>query len=141
MSARRIARELAIIVMPQLPKNTEKLNEVEIMQLSDKAIHMLVDYARQNLMDAQALVVTASNELTDIEVEHESNKNLVEDLKAVPLNSGQIKEKLRTLETAISLVSEALDIPVITTEVSGVFSTVDSVPPFNVLIIPTPQCK
>lgn len=111
MSARRIARELAIIVMPQLPKNTEKLNEVEIMQLSDKAIHMLVDYARQNLMDAQALVVTASNELTEIEVEHESNKNLVEDLKAVPLNSGQIKEKLRTLETAISLVSEALDIP------------------------------
>jgi len=111
MSARRIARELAIIVMPQLPKNTEKLNEVEIMQLSDKAIHMLVDYARQNLMDAQALVVTASNELTEIEVEHESNKNLVEDLKAVPLNSAQIKEKLRTLETAISLVSEALDIP------------------------------
>ncbi|NJL71233.1 MAG: hypothetical protein HC888_06290 [Candidatus Competibacteraceae bacterium] len=57
MSARRIARELAVIVMPQLPKNLDKLAETQIMELTDRAIHMLVDYARQNLTDAQALVI------------------------------------------------------------------------------------
>ena len=111
MSARRIARELAVIVMPQLPKNLDKLAETQIMELTDRAIHMLVDYARQNLTDAQALVIGAQDHLTRIETEHEDNKHFVEDLRAVPLTSSQFREKLQTIETAIALVSEALDIP------------------------------
>ena len=73
MSARRLARELAIIVMPQLPKNVEKLEKLEITDLVDKAIHMLVDYAKQNLKDAHALIRESNNELVDIEVEHKDN--------------------------------------------------------------------
>lgn len=111
MSARRIARELAVIVMPQLPKNQDKLETTQIMELTDKAIHMLVDYARQSLTDAQAMVIAAQDELSAIEVEHESNRNRVDELKPVNLTSKQLKEKMQTLETAIALVSEALDIP------------------------------
>ena len=63
MSARRIARELAVIVMPQLPKNEDKLGNVEITEIVDRAVHMLVDYAKQNLKEAGALVVKAQQHM------------------------------------------------------------------------------
>ena len=97
--------------MPQLPKTPEKLGREDIVELSDRAIHMLVDYARQNLKDAQSLVLTSQDELTAIEVEHESNKNAVDNLAPVTLTTEQMRDKLHTLENAINLVAEALDIP------------------------------
>jgi N utilization substance protein B len=113
MSARRLARELAIIVMPQLPKNMEKLGKLEITDLVDKAIHMLVDYARQNLKDAHALITASANELLSIEVEHKDNSNSVsmEQLRPVTLTSDQLRDQFSKLELAINIISEALDIP------------------------------
>ncbi len=107
MSARRIARELAIIVMPQLPKNMEKLAKVEITELVDRAIHMLVDYAKQNLQDVNAMVLRASNQLDTLEIDNAKTT----DLSSVPMTTGQIREQLSTLETSINMISEALDIP------------------------------
>lgn len=113
MSARRLARELAIIVMPQLPRNSEKLGKFEITDLVDKAIHMLVDYARQNLKDAHAAITAETNELVSIEVEHKDNANVISmtDLKPVPLTTEQLRDQLGKLELAINLINEALDIP------------------------------
>jgi len=77
MSARRIARELAIIVMPQLPKNKEKLSKLEVTELVDKAVFLLVDYARQNLKDAHAIINGANRELDQIELDHPQNADNV----------------------------------------------------------------
>ena len=44
MSARRIARELAVILLPQLPKDKKKLEKVELDRLVSKAVQMLTDY-------------------------------------------------------------------------------------------------
>lgn len=111
MSARRIARELAVIVMPQLPKNLEKLEESQIMELSDRAVRMLIDYARQNLTDAQAMITESQNELSHLEVEHPVNADKIDNLSPVKLDSAQLKSQLQSMETTINLVSEALDIP------------------------------
>ncbi len=111
MSARRIARELAIIVMPQLPKNSEKLAKVEISEIVDRAIHMLVDYAKQNLKDVNAMLTKAGNELVSIEVEHGDNSKSSGELAAVPLTTAQVRDQLSTLEVSINMISEALDIP------------------------------
>jgi N utilization substance protein B len=111
MSARRIARELAVIVMPQLPKNEDKLGTVQITELVDKAVHMLVDYAKQNLKEAGAIVVKAHDELVEMEIDHPDNEGAISDLKGVTLTSDQLREKFRIVERAINLVTEALDIP------------------------------
>jgi N utilization substance protein B len=111
MSARRIARELAVIVMPQLPKDRQKLESVDYDALVARAVNMLVDHAKQNLADANALLVRSGQILADLEVEHPHNVDAVEDLVPVPLNSGQLKEQLANLERALELVAEALDIP------------------------------
>jgi N utilization substance protein B len=111
MSARRIARELAVILMPQLPKDREKLENADYDALISKAVHMLVDYAKQNLADANASLVRSSQALTDIEVEHPRNVDSVEELNSVPLSSGVLKEQISAIERALELVAEALDVP------------------------------
>jgi len=111
MSARRIARELAVIVMPQLPKDRQKLESADYEALVAKAVNMLVDYAKQNLAEANSLLLRGEQTLSDLEIEHPHNVDAVQDLVPVPLNSGQLKEQLANLGHALDLVAEALDMP------------------------------
>ncbi|HEY9712480.1 MAG TPA: transcription antitermination factor NusB [Chroococcales cyanobacterium] len=110
-TGRRIARELAVIVMPQLPKDKTKLERLDADVLVSRAVHMLCEYAKQNLADADAIVTRAQQELIDIEVEHPDNRDSVETLNPVKLTSGQLKEQLQSIAQAINMVAEALDIP------------------------------
>jgi len=111
VSARRIARELAVIVLPQLSKDKKKLEESDISWLITKAVTMLCDYAKQNLSEADALLNRAANELVDIEVEHPDNVNAIDELAPVKLNTEQLKNQIVSLHRTISLVAEALDMP------------------------------
>jgi N utilization substance protein B len=111
MSARRIARELAVIVMPQLPKDRQKMDSVDYDGLVAKSVSMLVDYAKQNLAEANALLLKSAQLLSDVEVEHPHNVDAVEEMVSVPIKSGQLKEHLAVLDRALELVAEALDIP------------------------------
>ena len=111
MSARRIARELAVIIFPQLPKDKEKLGRIEIDRLLGKAVAMLSDYARQNLSDAAGLLARAADQVTAVQVEHPVNAELIEELLPAPLTTAQIKEQLELVERSLHLVQEALDIP------------------------------
>jgi len=72
---------------------------------------MLVEYAKQNLADANAILVRSSQTLTELEVEHPHNVDSVEELTSIPLNSGVLKEQIASIERALELVAEALDVP------------------------------
>jgi N utilization substance protein B len=111
MSARRIARELAVILMPQLPKDRQKLNDSDYDLLIARAVHMLVEYAKQNLTDAQAALSKSTKVLTEIEVDHPKNAKAIEKLEPVALDSAQLKEQIAAVEQALDMVAEALDIP------------------------------
>ncbi|HEY9787495.1 MAG TPA: transcription antitermination factor NusB [Candidatus Obscuribacterales bacterium] len=111
MSARRIAREIAVILMPQLPKDKSKLEDLDLDTLIGKTVHMLCDYAKQNLADANGLLVKCSEELVDIEVDHPDNIDSVDALKPVNVTTGQLREQLSAIDRALNLVAEALDIP------------------------------
>jgi transcription antitermination protein NusB len=111
MSARRIARELAVILLPQLPKDKKKLEKVELDRLVSKAVLMLTDYAKQSLAEANAFVVKAQQALVDQEVEAPENSHAVDDLHPVALTTEQVREHLDLLDRAMHLTSEALDIP------------------------------
>ena len=112
-TSRRIARELAVIVMPQLPKDRAKLDRYELELFVSKAVHVLCDYAKQNLDDASALIKRCAGEVSDIEIEHPDNAQSLE-LQPVNLTSQQIAEQLVNLRMAISFIAEALDIPEMT---------------------------
>jgi N utilization substance protein B len=111
MSARRIARELAVIIMPQLPKNKEKLESIELDELIARAVHMLRDYAKQALSEANSLLLKSSAKLNELELEHPSNEEQVEHLSAVPIKTSDLREQVENIERALNFVAEALDIP------------------------------
>ncbi|MDR3615648.1 MAG: transcription antitermination factor NusB [Candidatus Obscuribacterales bacterium] len=113
MSARRIARELAVIVMPQLPKSPEKLSAIDLEELAAKAVHMLRDNAKHVLADVDSFLAKGSTELNEIEFDHPANAKNVhsEDMVPVKLTTGQLKEQIENLERALNMVAEALDIP------------------------------
>jgi N utilization substance protein B len=111
MSARRIARELAVILLPQLPKDKKKLEKIELDRLVSKAVQMLTDYAKQCLADANGFMVKSQQALVDQEVEAPENKHEHEHLRPIQLTSAQLREHLELMERALHLTSEALDIP------------------------------
>lgn len=116
MSSRRIARELAVILMPQLPKDKKKLEKVELDKLVGKAVQMLTDHAKQCLSEANAFVVKAQQSLTEQIIEHPDNVRQVHDLKPIVIKSDQLKEHLDLLDRALHLTSEALDVPQMSVE-------------------------
>jgi N utilization substance protein B len=111
MSARRIARELAVIVMPQLPKSTEKLEALEIEELISRSVHMLRDYAKEALSETNAVLLKSMAKLNELEMEHPVNADKIDDFQSVPVKTAELREQFVNLERALNLVAEALDIP------------------------------
>jgi N utilization substance protein B len=111
MSARRIARELAVIVMPQLPKSTEKLEALEIEELISRSVHMLRDYAKEALSETNAVLLKSMAKLNELEIEHPANADKIDDFLSVPVKTAELREQFVNLERALNLVAEALDIP------------------------------
>lgn len=111
MSARRIARELAVIVLPQIPKEKTKLEKLEFDELLAKAVAMLCDYAKENLAEVNGLLSKTYGEITDIEIEHPTNVRSIAQLLPVNVNTEQVREQLANLKQSYHFISEALDIP------------------------------
>lgn len=111
MTARRLARELAVIMMPQLPRNKSRLEALEFDTLLCKSVQMLTDHARQCLSEADGYVQKAHQELSAVEMEHPTNARKIADIKPVPIKTDELRRQLELIETAMHLVTEALDIP------------------------------
>lgn len=120
MSARRIARELAVITFPQLPKDKSKLEKTDLSLLLVRAVQMLTDHAKQCLADADAFVSKAGQQLLEIEDEHPDNANSVDELAPVRVTTGNLRDQVLLLDRAIHLISEALDIPEVAAQAGGV---------------------
>lgn len=114
MTARRIARELAVIILPQVPKDEAKLASLTIEDLVGRAVHMLIDHARQLLGDSSAALSKSANELMELELSESGSSTLVHSMKPVTLNTKQLREELERLDHAVAFVSEALEIPELT---------------------------
>lgn len=111
MTARRIARELAVIMMPQLPKDKKRLEKLEFDTLLSRSVQLLTEHARQCLSEAGGYLSKAESELNEIELEHPDNAGKIADVRPVNLKSSELKEQIALIETALNLVTEALDIP------------------------------
>ena len=113
MSARRIARELAVMVLPQLAKDKAKLEKIELEEVVSKAISMLHDYAKENLAEVEALLSKTYGEITDIEIEHPTNVRSIAQLLPVTVKTEDVRDQLGNLKRAFNLINEALDIPLL----------------------------
>jgi N utilization substance protein B len=111
MTARRIAREIAVIMMPQLPKDRKRLEKLEFDTLLCRSVQILSDYARQCLSEASSYLHNANEELEEFELNHPDNSRQISDVQSVNLNSEELRRQIELLQIASHLIEEALDIP------------------------------
>lgn len=101
MQARRIARELALLSVSQLPSNPERL---EMQQLQN----VVVAAVRTLTSEAQDALETASAEL-----QQGSSRLLTSETRAVDVESARamVNEAIALTQTAINRLGVAMDVP------------------------------
>ena len=101
MQARRIARELALLSVSQLPSNPERL---EMQQLQN----VVVAAVRTLTSEAQDALETASAEL-----QQGSSRLLTSETRAVDVESARamVNEAIALTQTAINRLGIAMDVP------------------------------
>ena len=114
MKPRRVARELAVIVLSQLPKSQEKLESLQLETLLTRSVESLTDYARQLLDEATAGLTQASDKLNEYELNHPQNIKQVHKIKPVDVSSQFLRKHLEKVDRALLSISEALVIPQLT---------------------------
>jgi transcription antitermination protein NusB len=114
MQARRIARELAVIVLPQLPKNQSKIDKLELEDVVGRAVMMLQGHVKDILENAASALSRVAEELNEIEITHPDNKTKLQNFHPVQLTSEQLRTELQHLDRAVGMLSEAIDIPEMT---------------------------
>ena len=111
MSARRIARELAVIMMPQLPRDKKKLDKLEFDNLLARSVQLLTEHARQCLSEANGYIIQANQTIYETELNHPDNARKTSDVKPVSMKTDELRQQLDLLDLSMHLISEALDIP------------------------------
>ena len=114
MKPRRVARELAVIVLSQLPKSKEKLEACDLETLLTKSIESLTDYAKQLLDESSSRLSEAGDKLNEYEMNHPENANLVHKMDSVDVSTKFLRSHLEKLNLALVSISEALVIPQLT---------------------------
>lgn len=101
MQARRIARELALLSLSQLPSNPEKLNTQDLQDIVLAAIRTLASEARDTIESAAAELQRSNSQILDSETRTED----VDRAKAMLL------EAIRLTQNAINQLGNCFEIP------------------------------
>lgn len=101
MQARRIARELALLSIGQLPTQPEKLNAQKLQSFLVAAVRTLTTEVQDTLETASA------------ELKRGSDRLLNSETRAIDLNSGRamVQEALELTQTAINRLGSAVELP------------------------------
>jgi N utilization substance protein B len=101
MQPRRIARELALLSLSQLPNSPEKLEEQQLSDLALAAIRILKTEVQDALSTAAA------------ELQRASDRLLTSETRAVDLQTARVmvEEAVELTQTAINRVGTGLELP------------------------------
>lgn len=109
--SRRIAREIAVMLLGQVAKDQTSLTKKELEDLVANSVFLLSDHAKTLIADVARDIEKMSEEVTQTEVEHKDNAERAHSTKPVKLTTADLKDKLERLELAVNMLSESLDIP------------------------------
>jgi N utilization substance protein B len=101
MQARRIARELALLSLSQLPANPEKLNEKALQDVLLAAVRTLTTEARDTLETASAELQRSNAQILDSETRASNPEQA----------KGILQEAIALTQKAINRLGTALDLP------------------------------
>lgn len=101
MDPRRIARELALLSLSQLPKNQQKLAMQQLQDILLAAVRTLATEAHETLETAAAEIKRGSDRLVNSEIEATTLKS----------SRAMVHQAIEHTQTAINRLSFAMEIP------------------------------
>lgn len=112
MNNRSAAREIAILAMPQLPKDKNKLTSIEFSQISLALSRSLSDYAKKNIVSVSSDLMKIENFLLNAEIDHPDNEEHTSQIKPVLIPDTEVlRKQVEALKTAATELYNALDLP------------------------------
>ena len=117
MEKRSAARELAFLVLFQLPQKTDKIKidqlaKTDFHAICLSALRTLSDFAKSNLKKAEAGFIKSERALLEHQINHEENEGLTEATRSAPLpNTKDTIDLIDNCYKSISLVRESLQVP------------------------------
>jgi len=117
MEKRSAARELAFLVLFQLPQKTDKididkLTKTDLHALCLSAIRTLVDHAKSNIKSAEAFFIQTERFLMEHQINHPDNESLDEASRSVALpHSKEFFDNIDKCYQALAFLRESINIP------------------------------
>jgi len=117
MEKRSAARELAFLVMFQLPQKSEnisieKLTKMDFHAICLSAIRTLADNTRSNVNKAESYFIKIERALMEYQINHPDNEDLDSATRSVELpHTKEFFEHLDNCYQAVALIKEGLQIP------------------------------
>lgn len=112
MNNRSAAREIAILAMPQLPKDKNKLTSIEFSQISLALSRSLSDYAKKNIVSVSSNLMKIENFLLNAEIDHPDNEEHTSQIKPVLIpDTGVLRKQVEALKSAATELYNALELP------------------------------
>ena len=112
MNNRSAAREIAILAIPQLPKDKAKLSETDFNFILLALSRSLSDYAKKNINSVSSDLTKIEKFLSNAEIEHPDNEKHTSQIKSVLIPDTEVlRNQVLALKSAATELFNALDLP------------------------------
>ena len=116
MNSRTAAREIAILALPQLPKDTGRLANSTFNEIILALSRSLSDYAKKNLAAVSADLQRIEKFLLNVEIEHPDNEEHTSQLQPVLIPDTKVlREQINLIQATATELLNILEIPELVT--------------------------
>lgn len=112
MNNRSAAREIVVLAIPQLPKDSNKLSELDFDKVILALNRSLRDYAKKNIETVSFNLIKIEKFLTNAEIEHPDNEKHTSQIEPVLIpDTAVLKNQVDCLQQAATDLYNALELP------------------------------
>ena len=119
MNSRSAAREIAVLAIPQLPKDEKKLTDLDFKEIILALSRSLSDYAKKNLSSVSGDLLKIEKYLLEAEIEHPDNEEHTSQIKPVLIPDTEVlRKQVHALQGAATELFNILELPELITHTS-----------------------
>ena len=112
MNNRSAAREIIVLAIPQLPKDSDRLSESDFDKVILALNRSLRDYAKKNIETVSSNLIKTKKFLTNAEIEHPDNEQHTSQIEPVLIpDTAVLKNQIDLLHEAATDLYNALELP------------------------------
>lgn len=116
MNSRSAAREIVILALPQVPKDSLKVSKVTFDEIVISLSRSLSDYAKKNISEVSANLQKVEKFLLKSEIEHPDNEEHTSQIQPVLIPDTKVlKEQINSIQSAGTALFNIMELPELVT--------------------------